>query len=84
MYYDKKTQELYEQIPDIKVIYCLLTGLSYREIGVKFYYHNTGKFVYKVRQLFKMFNLANRRHLTYFAFKNNLVDPQKLEEFLNA
>lgn len=84
MYYDKKTQELYEQIPDMKVIYCLLTGLSYREIGMKFYYHDTNKFVYKVRQLLKIFNLANRRQLVYFAVKNNLIDPNKLEEYQNA
>lgn len=84
MYYNKKTQELYEQIPDIRVIYYLLTGLSYREIGIKFYYHNTNKFVYKVRKLLKMFNLANRRHLVYFAVKNNLINPEKLRVYINA
>ena len=85
MYFqDKKTQNLYEQIPDMKVIYCLLTGLSYREIGIKFYYHNTYKFVYKVRQLLNMFNLANRRQLAYFAVKNNLINAEILKEFLDA
>lgn len=39
MFYDEKTLELYEEIPDIKVYYYLLTGLSYREIGIRFYYH---------------------------------------------
>jgi len=84
MYYDKNAQKLYEQIPDMRVIYYLLTGLSYSEIGIKFYYYNTNKFVYRVRQLLKMFNLANRRQLTYFAVKNNLIDTSKLEEYQNA
>lgn len=84
MRYDKKTQILYEQIPDIKVIYYLLTGLSYREIGIRFYCYNTNKFIYQVRKLMKKFNLMNRKHLVYFAVKNHLIDLEKLKEYQNA
>lgn len=84
MFYDEKTLELYEEIPDIKVIYYLLTGLSYREIGSRFYYHNTNKFIYQVRKLMKRFHIANRRHLAYFAVKNHLIDVERLKDLLNA
>lgn len=84
MFYNNKTQKLYDDIPDIKIIYYLLTGLSYREIGIRFYYHNTNKFTYQVRKLLKKFNLANRRHLTYFAVKNNLINMEILKEYINA
>lgn len=76
--------KLYEEIPDTKVLYCVLTGLSYREIGVKFYGFKTGKFVYQVRKLMKQFHLANRRHLTYFAVNNDLIDQKILKRYLNA
>lgn len=76
--------KLYEEIPDTKVLYCVLTGLSYREIGVKFYGFKTGKFVYQVRKIMKQFNLANRRHLAYFAVKNDLIDRKILMRYLNA
>lgn len=84
MFYDEKTLEFYEEIPDIKVIYYLLTGLSYREIGIRFYYHNTNKFIYRVRKLMKKFHLANRRHLAYFAVKNHLVNAERLKEYRNV
>ncbi len=74
MRYDEKTQILYEQIPDIKVIYYLLTGLSYREIGIRFYCYKTNKFIYQVRKLIKKFNLISRRLLVYFALKNHLIE----------
>lgn len=75
---------LYNEIPDIKVIYYIMTGLSYRKIGVKFYGYRTGKFVYQVRKLLKHFNLLNRRQLAYFAVKNNLVSYDKLKEYIGA
>lgn len=84
MYLNKQTQLIFNKIPDMKVIYCLLTGLSYNQIGKKFYHYNTGKFVYKVRKLLKQFNLTNRRHLTYFAVKNELINPLILERYTNA
>ena len=84
MFLNKESKLIYEQIPDMKVIYCVLTGLSYREIGVKFYGFNTNKFIYQVRKLMKMLHLANRRHLAYFAVKNNLIDPQTLTRYINA
>lgn len=77
-------EKIYNEIPDIKVIYCIMTGLSYRKIGVKFYGYRTGKFVYQVRKLLKQFNLLNRRQLAYFAVKNNLVNYDKLKEYINA
>ncbi len=73
---------VYDEIPDLKIFYYLLTGLSYREIGIKFYYHNTNKFIYQVRKLMKQFNIANRRHLVYFAIKNNLINKEKIVEYL--
>ena len=81
---DKKAQVIYDEIPDMKVVYCILTGLSYRQIGIKFYGFHTGKFIYQVRKLLKHFNLANRRHLAYFAVKNELIDPQILARYINA
>ena len=84
MYLNKQAQIIYDEIPDMKVIYCLLTGLSYRQIGVKFYHYNTGKFIYKVRKLLKQFKLANRRHLSYFVVKNELIDSNILERYINA
>ena len=84
MFYDEKALALYEEIPDIKVIYYLLTGLSYREIGIRFYYHNTNKVIYQVRKLMKRFHIANRRHLAYFAVKNHLIDIERLKDLQNA
>ena len=84
MYRDKYSQLIYDEITDTRVIYCVLTGLSYREIGIKFYGFRTGKFIYQVRKLLKHFNLANRRHLAYFTVKNNLIDPQILARYINA
>ena len=82
MYYHDMDSEFYE-IQDNPIFYYLLTGLSYREIGIRFYYHNTNKVVYRVRKLMKRFSLANRRHLAYFAVKNHLINTQKLEEYIN-
>ena len=82
MYYHDMDSEFYE-IQDNPIFYYLLTGLSYREIGIRFYYHNTNKFIYRVRKLMKKFHLANRRHLAYFAVKNHLINTQKLEEYIN-
>lgn len=75
---------VYDEIPDLKIFYYLLTGLSYREIGIKFYYHNTNKFIYQVRKLMKQFNIANRRHLVYFAIKNHLIDIKQLNNYKNV
>ena len=83
MYYHDMDSEFYE-IQDNPIFYYLLTGLSYREIGIRFYYHNTNKFIYRVRKLMKKFNLVNRRHLAYFAVKNHLIDAEKLKDLQNA
>ncbi len=84
MHLTKDAQKIYEQIPDIKIIYYLLTGLSYSEIGSKFYSYDTNKFIYQVRKLMKQFNVANRRHLAYFAVENKIVDFEKLKIYKNA
>ena len=47
MYYHDMDSEFYE-IQDNPIFYYLLTGLSYREIGIRFYYHNTNKVVYVI------------------------------------
>lgn len=77
-------QKIYDEIPDIKVIYYILTGLTYRQIGIKFYSFNTNKFIYQVRKLLKQFNLSNRSQLAYFAVKNDLINAEILEEYINA
>lgn len=65
-------------------LYNILLGFSYREIGIRFYCHNTNKVVYRVRKLMKRFNLANRRHLAYLAVKNHLVNVERLKEYQNV
>lgn len=70
-----------DKIPDMRLIYCVLNGLTYRQIGIKLYFYNENKVKYRIRQLFKMFNLANRRHLAYFAVVNNIIDMDLLEKY---
>lgn len=70
-----------QTIKESKELYYLLTGMSYTKIGIKFYGRNTNKFIYKIRKLMKIFNLANRRQLAYFAVKNHLVTLEKIEDF---
>lgn len=84
MFYDKNAEVIMEKIPDMRIVYGVVAGLTYREIAMKYYYHQINKVVYRVRQLYKTFNLANRRHLAYFAVKNHLINAQKLEEYINA
>ena len=69
------------ELRDLKEFYCLLTGKSYREIGIKFYSMQIYKFIYKVRRLLKAFNLQNRRQLAFYAVKNKLVSLEKLKRF---
>lgn len=76
--------QLIDKIPDVKVLYCILTGLSYREIGIRFYSYNTNKFIYKVRTLMKVLGLRNRRQLAYFALSNNLVTAEKLSRYIEC
>ena len=83
MYYHDMDSEFYE-IQGSPIFYYLLMGLSYREIGIRFYYHNTNKFIYQVRKLMKRFHIANRRHLAYFAVKNHLIDIERLKDLQNA
>lgn len=80
MYY-KDLNSIFYAIQEDKVFYYLLTGLSYPKIGILFYARNTNKFVYRVRKLMKQFNLVNRRQLAYFAVKNHLVTPEKIEVY---
>lgn len=70
-----------DKIPDMRLIYCVLNGLTYRQIGIKLYFYNENKVKYRIRQLFKMFNLTNRRHLAYFAVVNNIIDMDLLEKY---
>lgn len=69
------------ELQEARELYYLLLGLSYEKIGILFYYRNKHKFIYKVRKLMKRFNLQNRRQLAYFAVKNHLITPEKLEEY---
>lgn len=73
--------ELYN-IQDTKELYYLLTGLTYREIGKKFYQYNTNKFVYRVKKMMKKLNLCNRRQLIYFAIKNNILVLDRIKGFI--
>ena len=80
MYYYDMDSEFY-YIQESRELYYLLTGLSYTKIGIKFYGHNTNKFIYRIRKLMKKFNLTNRRQLAYFAVTNHLVTPQKVKDY---
>lgn len=81
MRFTKEAEMIRDKIPDMRLIYCVLNGLTYRQIGIKLYFYNENKVKYRIRQLFKMFNLANRRHLAYFAVVNNIVDMDLLEKY---
>ena len=81
MRFTKEAEMIRDKIPDIRLIYCVLNGLTYRQIGIKLYFYNENKVKYRIRQLFKMFNLANRRHLAYFAVVNNIIDMDLLEKY---
>lgn len=81
MRFTKEAEMIRDKIPDMRLIYCVLNGLTYRQIGIKLYFYNENKVKYRIRQLFKMFNLANRRHLAYFAVVNNIIDMDLLEKY---
>ena len=81
MRFTKEAEMIRDKIPDMRLIYCVLNGLTYRQIGIKLYFYNENKVKYRIRQLFKMFNLANLRHLAYFAVVNNIVDMDLLEKY---
>ena len=81
MRFTKEAEMIRDKIPDMRLIYCVLNGLTYRQIGIKLYFYNENKVKYRIRQLFKMFNLASRRHLAYFAVVNNIVDMDLLEKY---
>ncbi len=83
MFYDKNAEMIMEKIPDIRIVYYVVAGLTYREIAMKYYHYQIYKVIYRVRQLYKEFDLTNRRHLAYFAVKNHLINTQKLEEYIN-
>lgn len=80
MYYNELDSKFYN-LQESRELYYLLTGLSYRKIGIKYYGMNANKFIYKMRKLRKEFHLANRRHLAYFIVKNHLIDVNKLRDF---
>lgn len=69
------------ELKNDRVFYILLSGLSYTEIAQKYYYSQYYKFIYKVRKLFKEFNLHNRRQLAFFAVSNGLVEPERIGEY---
>lgn len=81
MRFTKEAEMIRDKIPDMRLIYCVLNGLTYRQIGIKLYFYNENKVKYRIRQLFKMFNLTNRRHLAYFAVVNNIIDMDLLEKY---
>ena len=81
MRFTKEAEMIRDKISDMRLIYCVLNGLTYRQIGIKLYFYNENKVKYRIRQLFKMFNLANRRHLAYFAVVNNIIDMDLLEKY---
>lgn len=67
-------------LQESKELYFLFTGLSYSEIAEKYYFRNKNKFVYKIRKLMKELNLQNRRQLAFFAYKNQLIQIDKIRE----
>lgn len=84
MYYSKEAELIRDKIIDMRIIYCILAGLTFREIAVAYYHYNINKVKYRVRQLYKVFNLANRRHLAYFAVSNNIIDLEQLGNYRHA
>lgn len=80
MFYDIGDR-LYDVV-DMKELYYLLTGLSYREIAERFYSRQTYKFIYRVRKLMKELHLQNRRQLTFYAVKNNLVSLEVFKRYV--
>lgn len=80
MYYKNISDKFYD-IQECKELYYLLTGLTYNEIGIKFYQRNTNKFIYRIRILMKILNASNRRQLAYYAVKNNLVRIEKIRTY---
>lgn len=81
MNYQCNKKKLYE-LCDIKILYFLITGLSYREIAEKYYSYQFYKFNYKVRKLKKELNVQNRRQLTYCAIKNQLIEKERILEYI--
>lgn len=81
MTYNKEAELIKDKIQDIRIVYCIVAGLTFREISIKFYSHNLNKVIYRIRQLYKIFNLVNRRHLAYFAVKNNIINFEQLEKY---
>lgn len=73
----------YYEYVDMRELYYLASGLSYREIGWKFYHGNVNKYIYAVRKLLKTFNLHNNKQLVVFAFQNNLISLDKLQKYFS-
>ncbi len=80
MFYDIGDR-LYDVV-DMKELYYLLTGLSYREIAKRFYSRQTYKFIYRVRKLMKELHLQNRRQLAFYVIKNNLVSLEMFRRYV--
>lgn len=74
----------YYNIQESRELYYLFLGLSYEQIGIKFYSRQKNKFIYKIRKLMKLLNVSNRRQLAYSALKNHLITPEKIKELKNA
>ncbi len=68
-------------LQEARELYFLFTGLSYRQIAEEFYNRNKNKFIYKIRKIMKELKLQNRRQLAYFAFKNKLIQVDKIKEY---
>ena len=80
MFYDVGDR-LYNAV-DMKELYYLLTGMSYREITERFYSRQTYKFIYRIRKLMKELHLQNRRQLAFYAVKNNLVSLEMFKRYV--
>lgn len=65
-------------------LYYLATGMSYREIGKKFYNNKTHIFSYTIRKIMKELKLKSRKHLEVYIWVNNLIDFDKIAEVCDS
>lgn len=62
-------------------LYYLATGMSYREIGKKYYNNKTHKFSYAIKKIMKELRVSSRLHLIVYAWVNNLIDINRVKDF---
>ncbi len=77
--YNTNLKSSYSYLKENQELYYLLSGLSYREIGIKFYRMNKNKYIYRIRKLMKELNMTNRRQLAFYAVKNQLISMEKIK-----